>query len=175
MDILAHGLWAIIAAKAANKKLQAAHAAAMPQLNVWRTAFWGIFPDLFAFTPIFVWILFQKISGNNLPPFSPSNANAYENTAIGQFTHTLYHISHSIIAFAVVTGVVFLITRRIPWEMSGWLLHILIDIPTHSQAFFPTPIFWPVSGFTFNGFNWAATWFMILNYSAIVISFIFVR
>jgi hypothetical protein len=175
MDILAHGLWATIAAKAVNKKLQASHSAAVPQLNVWASAFWGIFPDLFAFTPIFIWLVFQRVSGNNIPAFNPSNSEAFDNTTMGQLTHTLYHISHSLITFFVVTGIVFLITRRVPWEMAGWLLHILIDIPTHSQAFFPTPILWPVSGITFNGFSWAATWFMVLNYSAIIITFFFVR
>jgi hypothetical protein len=40
------------------------------------------------------------------------------------------------------------------WILAAWGLHILIDIPTHSLALFPTPFLWPVSDFKVNGIGW---------------------
>ena len=53
--------------------------------------------------------------------------------------------------------------------MLGWGLHILIDIPTHSYQFYPTPLLWPVSSWKFNGFSWTTPWFIIVNYLAILL------
>ena len=43
MDIFAHAFWAMIVGKLADKKWKL-------KLKLWKAAFWGIFPDLFAFT-----------------------------------------------------------------------------------------------------------------------------
>lgn len=56
--------------------------------------------------------------------------------------------------------------------MGGWLLHILMDIPSHSYDFYPTPFLWPISDFKINGFHWGTPWFMITNYSLIIISYL---
>lgn len=81
----------------------------------------------------------------------------------------LYHISHSLFVFATVFGLVWLVARRPVPELLGWLLHILIDIPTHSLRFYATPFLWPVSSYRFNGISWANRWFMLANYSALVV------
>jgi len=36
----------------------------------------------------------------------------------------------------LVFGTATILTRRIVYEMLGWLLHILIDIPTHSFGYY---------------------------------------
>jgi hypothetical protein len=57
----------------------------------------------------------------------------------------LYPAGHSLIVFLVVFGIATILARRIVFELLGWLLHILIDIPTHSFSYYATPI--PVAGF----------------------------
>ncbi len=79
----------------------------------------------------------------------------------------LYQISHSLFVFSAVFGIVWLIRRRPVLEMLGWPLHILIDIPSHTLRFFPTPFLWPVSSYHFDGISWGNRWFMLVNYSAI--------
>ena len=59
--------------------------------------------------------------------------------------HPLYPAGHSLIVFLVVFAITSIFARRIVYEMLGWLLHILIDIPTHSFSYYATPI--PVAGF----------------------------
>lgn len=171
MDIFAHGLWAAATYKAANKKFVTNN---RKPLNVWFATFWGMFPDLFAFTIPFVWIAWGFVSGGittaDIPrPHQvepPTDGKIY---AVMHLANSLYSVSHSAIIFAATFLIVWLLTRRPVWELGGWLLHILIDIPSHSYQFYPTPVFWPLSGWKFNGVAWSTPWFMVLNYSALAV------
>lgn len=173
MDIVSHVVWAGVAAKTVNKKLN-------KRLSVAKTAFWGMFPDLFAFTILFVWLFWNLTTGsinfadipgpkNGEPPIAPSEFYIFE------FTSNLYNISHSLFVFTAVFGIMFLFLRRPVWELLGWFLHIIIDIPTHSYQFYPTPFLWPISEWKFNGFSWGTPWFLILNYTAIIIVIFLLR
>ncbi len=167
MDILAHALWTGAAYKTINNETK-------KKFSIRLAAFWGVFPDLFAFVPGFTWLFYNIASGNfhfsDLPrpdalkPIAPP---------LSHLTGALYNISHSAIIFFAVFGITLLVLRRPVWELGGWLFHILLDIPTHSYRFFPTPVLWPLFGFKFNGFSWATPWFMIANYSAIVLVYLF--
>jgi len=172
MDIFAHGLWAGAAYKAINRK-------AKKPFNIKMAALWGVFPDLFAFTSGFVWLfgnlIFGDISFADLPRPGEVEPAPQDTLPIFRLTSTLYSISHSAIVFLIVFGVVFLILRRPLWELGGWFIHILLDIPTHSYQFYPTPFLWPLSGWKFDGFSWGTPWFLILNYSAIIIVYWFLR
>lgn len=172
MDILSHGLWAGAAYKALNKK-------AKKPFNVWLAGFWGIFPDLFAFTLGFAWLFGNLFFGGmdfaDLPRPEEIEPVPQVTPPIFRLTSLLYSISHSAIIFLVIFGIVFLIFRRPIWELGGWFIHILLDIPTHSYQFYPTPFLWPLSGWTFNGFSWGTLWFLIPNYAAIIIIYLLLR
>ncbi len=182
MDILAHGLWTGAATHGINKKIK-------KPINVWWTTFWGVFPDLFAFTIPFIWVFIQLIGngfnvsqlprpqdvepvGSNIISFG--HGNAPETVPIFQLTSLLYSISHSAVVFFILFGIVYLIYKRPVWELSGWLLHILIDIPTHSYKFYPTPVFWPLSGWKFNGWPWGNVEFQAINYGAIAVVYLII-
>lgn len=169
MDILAHGLWAGSAGKAINLKKKG-------PLKLKLMVVWGIFPDFFAFSIAFSWMI-----GSYIFPFIPKldhigPSNMEPATQNGRFifhlTHSLYSISHSLIVFFIVFGLFWLIFRKPVWVMGGWILHILMDIPSHSYDFYPTPFLWPVSDFKINGVHWGTPWFMITNYSLIVITYL---
>ena len=173
MDILAHGLWAGAAAKGLNKKRVG------KPLSFWKTAFWGIFPDLFAFTLGFAWLfgnlIFGGMSFSDLPRPGEIEPAAQDTLPIFRLTSLLYSISHSAVIFFIVFGIIFLILRRPIWELGGWFIHILLDIPTHSYQFYPTPFLWPLSGWKFDGFSWGTPWFLVLNYSVIVVAYLLLR
>jgi len=174
MDIFAHGLWTAAAAKGVNQKLKIGD---KKLLSVWHAAFWGIFPDFFAFAIPFVWIAWGFFSGNitvaDLPrPHQvepPTDGKLY---AVMRFANLLYSVSHSVIIFTAVFLIVWLLAHRPVLELGGWLFHILIDIPTHSYQFYPTPVLWPLSGWKFNGASWSTPWFIILNYSALAVVYL---
>ena len=173
MDILSHGLWAALLGKLYRLKTK-------EKLNLWWAFLWGMFPDLFAFTPGFAWIVwmvtFGRLSFSDLPFREPAVQNGLP---ILKLTSFLYSVSHSLVIFIIVLLVIMLIRKYLlnlkqilPIAMLGWALHILADIPTHSYRFYPTPFLWPISSFKINGFSWAQPWFMILNYSLMIILFL---
>jgi len=176
MDIFAHGLWAGAAFKAANNKLQ--KSGNLKKLSIKWGIFWGTFPDLFAFIiPLIMvaWgIFFGGIKIQDLPRPSAIEPAAHDTFPAFRLANLLYNIGHSLIVFFLVFAVVWLIRKRPAWELGGWIFHVLIDIPTHSYKFYPTPLLWPVSQWKFlYGFSWAEPWFIIVNYSAIVAVYLY--
>lgn len=178
MDFFSHVFWTWITFKILKEKIK-------KPLNLKLAVFWGVFPDLFAFgIPVLLIIaelLLGKISLSDLPgpeKIEPPRQNFYP---ILNIVSTLYSISHSLVIFFAVamvcTAILYLkrqtpssaITQIIPLEMGGWLLHILIDIPTHSTQFYSTPFLWPISNIRFSGISWSTPWFLELNYLIIFI------
>jgi hypothetical protein len=154
MDIFAHGLWTGAAATGANRKF---HTNIRPG---W-AAFWGIFPDLFAFTVPLGLLLWQRAA--HLAQAGPHGVPHLP------LAWQLYQISHSLVTFSAVFGIAWMIARRPVLELLGWALHILIDMPTHTVRFFPTPFLWPVSSYRVSGISWANRWFMLVNYTALAV------
>jgi hypothetical protein len=165
MEILAHTLWTTAAARKANAVVK--KKGKLYKLSVAWTAFWGIFPDLFAFSLPFFYSFWKVVSGQqDFGSFSTRHqvADGFN------LAHTLYQYSHSLVIWALVFLIVWALLRRPPWVLFGWALHILIDIPTHSLAFFPTPFLFPISKFVFPyGVAWSTTWFMIANYCTLAL------
>ncbi|HEX9503114.1 MAG TPA: hypothetical protein VF974_02225 [Patescibacteria group bacterium] len=165
MDILAHGLWTnimykVIPATKANKK------------TTYWGIFFGIFPDLWAFTPVFVYIFYNWIfHGQKFHFARPEDGGIIP---LSSLTHHLYSLSHSLVIWAVVFIIVWLIIKNVPWVLLGWALHICIDIFSHSSKFYPTPFLFPVSSFHIDGYPWSHPIFMIVNYTALVLLYVFV-
>lgn len=140
MDILSHGLYGGVLLGRKTKR------------SYWTAFFFGVFPDLFAFGLPILLLLVSFLSGEHAE-FIRGPESGYEN--IPSYVFSLYDISHSIIVF---TGVFFLVwvMRGKPFlEMLAWPLHIVVDIFTHGDKFFPTPFLWPISDFHVNGHAWS--------------------
>lgn len=151
MDTLSHGLWGGVVF--GRKKFL--------------TAFlFGIAPDAISFGPFFIlWAIngFPKITRKLGEPPDPS--------VIPQYVYSLYNITHSLIVFLLVAAVVIMLLDIKP--ILAWGLHILLDIPTHTKSFFPTPYLWPFPTPYFDGFRWATPWFMVINYSILAVAVYF--
>ena len=179
MDVFAHTLWGVAGGEGLKRKIK-------KPISVGWSAFWGAFPDLFAFlVPMILFlsaIAFGDLTLNDLPRGNPKeNPENYVALPYFGISKSLYNLSHSLVIFAL--GFLFIIWLRkkffthkraqnnlIPYEMLGWPLHIFLDIPTHQPSFYPTPVFWPISDWKFiYGFSWGEPWFMMLNYSALLI------
>lgn len=169
MDIFSHALWSNIGTQYVNLKFKR-------KLGNIQVVFWGIFPDIFSFTIPFVWLLKNLILTNfniyslNLDVFEPPSR-----IMISILTNLLYSLSHSLVIFSTVFVIIRIIKKRWYLEQLGWLLHIVLDIPTHSYKFYPTPFLWPLSDFRFDGISWAQPWFIILNYSFIILISIYLK
>lgn len=159
MDIFAHGLWAAAGAAGAKRKwnirIRPLHAAA-----------WGMFPDLFAFTvPVLLTFRDRWLH----PELFPAGSHRGGHFDLGW---QLYQVSHSLIVFGAVFGLAWVLFRRPVLAMLAWLLHVLIDIPTHTYRFFPTPFLWPLSDYRTSGISWGNRWFLIANYSGLAAAYL---
>ena len=150
MDIFAHGLWT--------------YAIFHKKKYVWLATLFGLLPDFLSFGIVFV---INLINGNFHRGPPPLNA-------IPEWLFAAYNLTHSLVMFGVVFALIHLFTKRWFWPLLAWGIHILIDIPTHSFRYFPTPFLWPLSDYTFNGISWATPWFMAVNYSALMAVFIMI-
>jgi hypothetical protein len=157
MEIIAHGLWAAAAAITAKRTTTA-------RLQVGWTVWWAGFPDVLAFGPAFAAGLWLRLTGSHA-----AGGHSLPHVHIGL---PLYPAGHSLIVFALVFAVTSILARRIVFEMLGWLLHILIDIPTHSLSYYATRFLWPISEFRVDGIAWWTPWFWAATYAAIAIAYI---
>jgi hypothetical protein len=129
MDILAHGLWASVGAQALTKRGQPVSA---------RGAIaWGVAPDLVAFTPLFGFIILGVVDGN-LTWAQFANPESLRHPSLsGHLIYPaddviLYSLGHSAVVFAAAARLSLAGAAADPcWEMGGWGLHILLDVPTH--------------------------------------------
>lgn len=149
MDIFFHGLAGAVAGKA-TRKIQKKE----PEKWTFRKLFpwiaWGMFPDAIAFIPAMIIGFFSS----GMTQFAPHSLNEYSG-AIG-IAYQIYNFSHSLVIFLIVFFLVRLIRGKYPLVLLGWPLHILMDIPLHTKDFFPTPLFFPLSGWKFqHGIHWA--------------------
>jgi len=165
MEILAHTLWTTASARKINKVSEKRGKAY--RMSLFWSAFWGIFPDLFAFTLPFFFSFYKTIiGGDQFISFATRHQVADGFT----LSSTLYQYSHSLIIFIAVFLILWAIKKCPPWVMLGWALHIILDIPSHSLAFFPTPFLFPVSDYRFPyGVSWGNMWFQIINYSVLLL------
>ena len=150
MDIFAHGLWSF--AIFHKKKY------------VWWATLFGVLPDILSFGILFI---ISLINGN-LPRGRPSLSS------LPDWLYGAYNMTHSFIVFFAVFILVYLITKKWFWPLTAWAIHVLINIPTHSSRFFPTPFLWPLSNYKFDGISWATGWFMLLNYGSLMAVFLII-
>jgi hypothetical protein len=188
MDTLSHGLWTTAVGKAVNIK-------SPDRIKLKWIAIWGVMPDILSFTPVIVWMLWQMFVCDvdfwHIPRPELLPPEERNKIVIFQLTRTLYQTSHSFVFFFSAFLLVWLVrwytgsiqavnyknnvTRFMPFAMTGWFIHRALDIPTHSKSFYPTPFLYPISDFYFDGFSWGNMWFMICNYSALLLVFIVLR
>ncbi len=148
MDFISHSLYGGVAFGRKNKKL------------FWWAFFFGMMPDILVFGPFFVQRFVLVIS--NHMSFFPNGAPDLR--TIPQYVYQGYDITHSIVVFAVVFGLVWLFMKKPPFIVLGWPLHIMMDLFTHTTQFFPTPILWPISNAHFtHGIPWSEPIIFIPN------------
>lgn len=165
MEILAHTLWTTAGAKIANDKLKKKNKKF--KISYFWVNFWGLFPDLFSLSiPIVIFIFDYIFTDMTVSSIAQTRevVNSYNISLI------LYPISHSIVIWWVTFGLVWFLKKKSPFVMFGWLLHIILDMPSHGAGIFGTPIFYPLSNYKFSyGVSWASTKFFIINYSLLLI------
>lgn len=165
MDVVSHGLWSYVGARAVTIRN------ARLRLRPFVATAFGMLPDIIAFAPLTIWSAVQFINGkSHLAGHRAAEEYIARNVPwLQTLTTQLYGASHSLIVWLVVFGVLLLF--RVWWrEWLAWLLHILVDIPTHSRESYPTPALWPLSDWTFDGATWRSAAILIPNFILLAIA-----
>ncbi len=157
MDLLAHALWTNLI-----------YLNAKPSARYLAIAL-GTAPDIVAFAPELVRATVSK----RLKMWRKVDETTFEQVSrsIPKWVYRLYDITHSIPLWLLGFSVWWAISAQLPWPAFAWLIHILIDIPTHSKRFFPTPFLWPLSNFKVDGISWGVPWFMRMNYGSLLLMY----
>ncbi|PIZ50989.1 hypothetical protein COY27_05020 [Candidatus Woesearchaeota archaeon CG_4_10_14_0_2_um_filter_33_13] len=145
MDYFAHGFWSYLLFNKSKRPLLA--------------VLFGLLPDTLSWAIYFVYNLF--------------NGTQFGLSSIPVWVFTLYGISHSLFVAGVAILIIFIIFKKVPIYILAWPIAILMDIPTHSREFLPTPFLWPISDWYFPGFSWGTKWFMITNWFLIVLGLLY--
>lgn len=165
MDILSHGLWAGLALAALKTRAQPTRGIVSATIAL------AVLPDLLQLLPVafdalfrgqgwaLLWQYATALPGQE-PLLSPPKAS---------LAHHLHCVAHSALVAGVLTAAIGFWTGRFWWPLLGWWMHILIDVFTHSAEFFPSPVFYPLTYWGFDGIAWNTPWFMVLNYAALTV------
>ena len=151
MDIVSHGLWGAVAFGRRNRS------------SFWLAFFIGLAPDLLSFGVLWTAVVLGLAERPDFSHGTPPESS------IPQYVHHLYNVTHSFIVFLVAFLLIRFLLRRPLWELGAWGLHVLIDVPTHSYAFFPTPILWPLFNWKFDGWQWTTPTILIPNFVLLAI------
>lgn len=162
MDIVAHGLWtgAAVLVLAPLRRLS-------PRLKCATVAL-AVLPDLVHMLPVTAWAVstvsitewwqYATATPGNEPPMPEW---------VQLWAHHLHCVLHSAVVAAGVTLAVALRWRVFWWPLFGWWLHIVIDVFTHSADFYPSPVFYPLTYWGFDGIAWNQPTFLWINYLAL--------
>ena len=131
----------------------------------WTSFLFGALPDLSSFGVYFLVLFFSNFQ--KLQYGRPSIEE------IPIWVIELYNISHSLITAFVFIAIVYFVKKDLSWPMLAWPVHIIIDLFTHSIEFFPTPIFWPLSNYRFDGIPWSNIYVFITNIIMIFLIFFY--
>ncbi len=145
MDIISHGLWGGAALGRNNRK------------NYMIAFVFSLLPDVFAEGIMF---LFLFLGFENMPSWENGHPDI---TEFPVYAQNFYNTTHSLVVFAGIFLIVWIIRKKPYLLILTWGIHILIDIPTHSFDLFPTPFLWPLSDFKVNGIGWRDPVIMIPN------------
>ena len=149
MDIFSHGLYGGVAFGRKSKK------------DYWTAFAFGLLPDLLSFGVLFAFMIGTAV-WTGVWPDGPRGGPP-ELASIPGYVFSLYNLTHSFVTFAVVFGLVWFFRKAPLLTMCAWPLHILVDIFTHSDEFFPTPFLWPLSDYRFDGRSWGDPTIFIPN------------
>lgn len=151
MDVLSHALWGGVALGRKNGRQYLLAGA------------FSVLPDVVGEGVMFSLALLGL-------PGMPSLAHGHPDISeFPAYAQHFYNAGHSLAVFAALFALAWALLRRPPWPLAAWALHILIDIPTHSLALFPTPFLWPFSDARVDGIPWRSPFVLVTSSTSLAV------
>lgn len=87
----------------------------------------------------------------------------------------IYFVFHSFVTVLVVGIIIWMLKPKLLPALSGWVIHILLDLPFHESTTFATRFVYPFSSDAyFTGVSWLNIEILAFNYLAICVMYIYV-
>jgi membrane-bound metal-dependent hydrolase YbcI (DUF457 family) len=172
MDIVSHALWSAALGEHLRRR------GLITRRGLGMTIALGTLPDLVSFVPAALWTLREAHPVEATWAYIAATPGTEPLPhSINTLSHNLHCVTHSVVITALLTFIVW--RARPAWLplLAGWWLHIVMDIPTHSHAYYAVPFLYPLNDWAVDGVPWTNPWVMALNYAALAIAFtmLFVR
>ncbi|MFM9884226.1 MAG: hypothetical protein ACKVQT_14465 [Burkholderiales bacterium] len=168
MDIFSHSLWVIAGVEVARRRrIITGRHYFIP------SAILAALPDVIHLVPVLAWALFGNGSIAGLYSYAialPDREPAMP-AMVALTAHHLHCIMHSGIVAGALTALVWLVHRRLWPPLLAWWSHILIDVFTHSDDYYPSPIFYPITYWGFDGLAWNKPALLAINYALLIVMF----
>jgi len=170
MDIAAHALWAAAGGALAlhRRWINRAELAAAVGL--------AVVPDLVQFLPLLAWVAFGTGSWHAFADYAvaaPGQGPELPHV-VALASHQLHCLLHSAVIATVATSTLWIGLGRMWWPLLGWWSHIVIDMFTHSSIYYPAPVLYPISSWSFDGIAWTQPWMLGLNYLLLLVTWVVV-
>lgn len=163
MDILAHGLWAGLGARALARRRPVPPRIAIAVMVM------AVLPDLIHLLPVLAWTLGGAGTAAELWRYAIALPGQEPGMPewVGTAAHHLHCSLHSGLLALPVTLALWRWRAGLGLPLAGWWSHILIDVLTHSSEYYPSPVLYPLTYRGFDGLAWNMPWFMAANYAAL--------
>lgn len=164
MDIFAHALWTGAGIGFAHHRWPV-----KPNIAV-ATVVLATLPDVPHLLPILVWSMFGDGTFSALAAYAiavPGQEPVME-PAVALLSHHLHCVMHSALVAGAITAWMWVVHHTFWIPLLGWWSHIVIDVFTHSADYYPSPVLYPITQRGFDGVAWNTSWFMALNYIALI-------
>ena len=166
MDVLAHALWAGIGTAYASRRIRISRASAVAIVTL------AVLPDVLSTLPLVGWMIAGDgtLAALSAYTFALPGQEPQLPPLVQLLAHHLHCIMHSAVLAGLVTLLLWLPKRRLWIPLAGWWSHIVIDVLTHSAAFYAVPVLYPFTERGFDGIAWNQPWFQALNYTLLSLS-----
>lgn len=171
MDIVAHGLWAGLGVRWLLQRGLVSAKNAVLAVGL------SLLPDVVHLVPVALWASFGSGSIGQLLAYATATPGGEPPLPlwVELWGHHLHCTMHSAIIAGAVTCALWRWRSGIWPAFAGWWLHIVIDVFTHSAAFYPVAVLYPITYLGFDGIAWNTPWFMVANYSALLLGWLAIR
>ncbi len=171
MDILSHTLWVVGGAEIARRRKL------FTRRDLVASAMLAAIPDLVHLVPVVFWVLFGDGSVADLHAYAvalPGEEPAMP-ARVAMVAHHLHCTMHSAAIASAITLVAWLLTGKLWLPLLAWWSHILIDVVTHSDDYYPSPVLYPFTYWGFDGLAWNRPAFLATNYALLVIMYVWLH
>ena len=160
MDVVSHALWAAAAAEGLRRR------GTFTGRDVIVAAAFGAMPDLVGLLPVTAWAVGSPDALDAIGRYVAAVPGSEPDMApwARHAEHVMHCSAHSLIVLALFALVAWRYGSAMRAALLGWALHIALDVPTHSSAYYAVTLFYPISEWRFDGVAWTTPAVLAVNW-----------